>query len=496
MPPSLLTTTQARWVLDVLVGVLSGVAIASSAPSAAGGVEMYSGQPGDIRGVIVIMGSAGLGGVAIIRMLHILLPRPWRLYIDRLEFVFISMLWICWTSATMAFSAFTLQQGVCSPTLPEFLLPTCPLLTFDLTLLHLLSTATLALLLVILSSTLDPNYFLSFSEDEDAEELEGSGGKSQGFVMWELALASAPSSPVLGPSTAPKLRAGLSPTTPSTVRSYGTPLPATPLTGANPYAQPGEGPTMPGTAEIGLGSEAAHEMKPPPKRRDKFAEGRVWTYVPLGLCSLGVACASMLVLNFGEFAVSGIFVFIVSIISLIFAIICLASHFSKNTSKLSSATSRHHRALEVSSASFLFILWPLAAVLYTLFPSTPNRPCSNPAASAAPNPREDTEEWSLLCVHSWTVITLAWLAGWLVLGRVMGLIFPMPDVNKVAPVIGLDDGEGGIEEREALLGKKGKAKGTQENEVGARPQVGWGRIVAGEAFELGDDDDDELEDGL
>ena len=37
MPPSLLTAVQARWALDILVVLLSAVAIASSAPSAAGG---------------------------------------------------------------------------------------------------------------------------------------------------------------------------------------------------------------------------------------------------------------------------------------------------------------------------------------------------------------------------------------------------------------------------------------------------------------------------
>lgn len=37
MSPSLFTITQARWGLDLFVVVLSGVAVASSAPSAAGG---------------------------------------------------------------------------------------------------------------------------------------------------------------------------------------------------------------------------------------------------------------------------------------------------------------------------------------------------------------------------------------------------------------------------------------------------------------------------
>nr|XP_031858212.1 uncharacterized protein CI109_006355 [Kwoniella shandongensis]KAA5525284.1 hypothetical protein CI109_006355 [Kwoniella shandongensis] len=99
MPTSLLTASQARWALDIFVAILSGVAIASSAPSAAGGAEMYSGRPGDIRGLIVLMGSTGLIGVAVLRAATLLLPRPWRVYIDRLEFTLVSMLWICWTCA-------------------------------------------------------------------------------------------------------------------------------------------------------------------------------------------------------------------------------------------------------------------------------------------------------------------------------------------------------------------------------------------------------------
>lgn len=76
---------------------------------------MYSGRPGDIRGMAVIMGCTGLGivGLASVqsacsitgnmqadrdrRLAQILLPKPWRVYADRLEFTCVAMLWICWT---------------------------------------------------------------------------------------------------------------------------------------------------------------------------------------------------------------------------------------------------------------------------------------------------------------------------------------------------------------------------------------------------------------
>jgi hypothetical protein len=86
----LLTTGQSRWVLHIILGLLSAVAIASSAPSAMGGmsppfaclrcvrkrdadartgVTMLSGNPGDIRGVEVLVGAIGLGGVLVLYVL-------------------------------------------------------------------------------------------------------------------------------------------------------------------------------------------------------------------------------------------------------------------------------------------------------------------------------------------------------------------------------------------------------------------------------------------
>ncbi|KAE8540428.1 hypothetical protein D1P53_003374 [Cryptococcus gattii VGV] len=476
MGPSLFTITQARWGLDFFVVVLSGVAVASSAPSAAGGAEMYSGRPGDIRGLIVLIGSAGLVGVAALRIAHILLPRPWRLYLDRLEFTLVFMLWICWTSATMAFSAFTLQQGVCSPTLPEFLLPTCPLLTFDLTLLHLLSTSTLALLLVIVSSTLSSNYFESLSLFEG--QTVGKG--SRGYIMWEMALGSVPSSPA---GASHPLPLDIEQIPPENWVSYGTLSPTTPHQATWPNAQGMTEPTMPP-------SSSSEPWQSPPKKKDRYAEGRVGTYLPLFLCSLGVACASMIGLGIGESNFSGIFMFIISIMSMIFTILCLKSTASADDGKGQASYSRQVRAFEVAAAVSFFLLWPLAAVLFTLFPDIPYRPCSNPASSAAPSPREDAdpEDSAIQCYASWTIITLAWTASWIILKRIIGLIFPMPQVKSLVSEHGPGD-----REEAALLGQnKGKRAVTADVEsVIDRPRYGWGRVVAGEAFELGDEEDDE-----
>lgn len=229
----------------------------------------------------------------------------------------------------MAFSAFTLQQGVCSPTLPEFLLPTCPLLTFDLTLLHLLSTSTLALLLVIISSTLSPSYFESLSLSEG----QAVGKGSRGYIMWEMALGSVPNSPTRVNQSLPP---DIGQTTPESLVSYGTLSPTTPRNSTWSYAQgmADAEPTMPS-------SSASEPWQSPPKKKDRYAEGRVWTYLPLFLCSLGVACASMIGLGIGDsseslpFAweqslmlslsdLSEIFMFVISVLSMIFTILWYA----------------------------------------------------------------------------------------------------------------------------------------------------------------------------
>jgi len=57
---SVLSTSQSRWVLSVIVGVLSAVAVGSSSSTLGGGGNMFSGRPGDIRGMGVMLGSVGL----------------------------------------------------------------------------------------------------------------------------------------------------------------------------------------------------------------------------------------------------------------------------------------------------------------------------------------------------------------------------------------------------------------------------------------------------
>jgi hypothetical protein len=86
MSPALFTTGQSRWALHIVLGLLSAVAIASSAPPSAGGerlhsgpdvlligtyvgATMFSGDLGDIRGIAVILGSVGLGGVLVLSVL-------------------------------------------------------------------------------------------------------------------------------------------------------------------------------------------------------------------------------------------------------------------------------------------------------------------------------------------------------------------------------------------------------------------------------------------
>lgn len=159
----------------------------------------------------------------------------------------------------MAFSAVIVNDGVCARSLSVVRLPSCPLLTFDLTVLHLLSVSSLALLLVILSSICKPGYEMSHSLLSESESEDGSP-KGGGLVLWDMALAPIPE-PSAGPSTA--------------VRStYGA---------------------LSGEEAAVASAAAAPDFSPPPAPRDKFAEGRLWSYAPLVVCSLGVVvCASIL----------------------------------------------------------------------------------------------------------------------------------------------------------------------------------------------------------
>jgi hypothetical protein len=96
------------------------------------------------------------------------------------------------------------------------------------------------------------------------------------------------------------------------------------------------------------------------------------------------------------------------------------------------------------------------------------------------------------CIVSFGIISLAWLAAWIVFGRVLGLVFPVPTFGAGGSSVGTGSGSGSG--RSGTGGVDGEAQSLlahphpSRNEV-RRPQVGWGRIVAGEAFELGDDDD-------
>jgi len=198
-------------------------------------------------------------------------------------------------AATMAFSAFTLSKGVCSLTISELYLPACPLLTFDLALLHLLSTSTLALILVILSTALSPNYHLSLSPLVDG--TKASEEERDVFVMWDLALASPPGSPRMGPSPIPGEGNGRGGGILGGARSYGAVESSTPSRGA--YAQPSNP----------YASTSISDPVSTPiiaiKKRDKFAEGRLWTYIPLGLCSLAVLVAAAVVLGQSQYGESG-----------------------------------------------------------------------------------------------------------------------------------------------------------------------------------------------
>ena len=119
----------------------------------------------------------------------------------------------------------------------------------------------------------------------------------------------------------------------------------------------------------------------------------------------------------------------------------------------------------------------MAAISFTLFPSIPNRACDNPASSVTGD--KDNEAFTSedsTCLLSFTVITLSWVGAWIIFSRLLGIVFPTPDMT---PKPKLNEA-GSSGEGSRLL------SGSRRVE---RPQVGYGRIVAGEAFELGDEDD-------
>jgi hypothetical protein len=120
----------------------------------------------------------------------------------------------------------------------------------------------------------------------------------------------------------------------------------------------------------------------------------------------------------------------------------------------------------------------VAAISFTLFPSIPNRACDNPASSVIDGKDPDAfNEEDSTCLLSMIVITLSWTGAWIVFSRLLGIVFPVPDLLLLKPKLdpsGTASGEGS---RLLARGQRG------------RPQVGYGRIVAGEAFELGDEDE-------
>jgi hypothetical protein len=163
----------------------------------------------------------------------------------------------------MSFSAFTLGEGVCSASSNPFELPTCPLLTFDLALLHLLSTSTLALLLVILSTALSPGYAASLS-NIDGKPREGEEG---GLVMWEMAVNSPPQSPRLGPAV------------------------------LNLGAGSGSG--------SGYGAIESDIPRPTPSvsKTDRYAKGGVVVHALLLLVSISVFICAIILMTKGEFGI-------------------------------------------------------------------------------------------------------------------------------------------------------------------------------------------------
>lgn len=162
----------------------------------------------------------------------------------------------------MSFSVFTLGEGVCSKTSSNqsINLPTCPLLTFDLALLHLLSTTTLALLLVTISNSLSPSYSSSLSSLANKQDDET--GEEVGLIMWELAINSPPPSPTLRPSGS-VLASGM---------GYGA-----------------------------IDEPLTRTVHPPVGKKDKFAEGRVISYGLLLLVSISVVISAIVLMVLGEF---------------------------------------------------------------------------------------------------------------------------------------------------------------------------------------------------
>lgn len=55
------------------------------------------------EGVVRWSGRTELKGFR--RLAALVLPRPWQLYVDRIEYSFVAMLWVLWTCESLAWSA-------------------------------------------------------------------------------------------------------------------------------------------------------------------------------------------------------------------------------------------------------------------------------------------------------------------------------------------------------------------------------------------------------
>lgn len=67
----LLSTSQSRWFLSIIVGLFSAVAVSSSLSTLGGGETMFSGRPGDIRGMGLMLGVAGILVISIWYVLEV-----------------------------------------------------------------------------------------------------------------------------------------------------------------------------------------------------------------------------------------------------------------------------------------------------------------------------------------------------------------------------------------------------------------------------------------
>lgn len=124
----------------------------------------------------------------------------------------------------------------------------------------------------------------------------------------------------------------------------------------------------------------------------------------------------------------------------------------------------------------------------------------------------ETADLLSLCNVTMMIVSLSWICSWITLARLVGLIFPSPKMESgVSTYSGLGRSPGirtGVEARPLMGGGGRYINGSSEGGVGnqaqtnqkgqkgqkgkgERPQVKWGRLVAGEAFELGGDDDDD-----